>query len=339
MPQEKRLNLSLNAADGGLVDRIGRLLYVPKVPSQPPARLRTSWGTLMIVLLGCTMIMGACNPVDESEDFGPPEQFFVIAKEAIEEGDFTRVEAVTERAAEAGNVCAMTMVSEIYRPKFRLEMAQKQNPASFVLETTDWFGAKEERARFWRNVLADSLQQQAERGEAGAALWLGRLLDPDMGFLWNDDALPENDSLSNYWYQEAIRLGDPEALFNEGLRSENREDKRQFYEQAARQGYKRAYERWAVLLLNGEDGPAYLRVADEALDAGAEAVHEWLARDLEALARQAETGDAVALEWKSMADSLGLYERLAVLPEYTKPKYDTNSWLCSKEFSYLDDNE
>ncbi len=285
----------------------------------------------------CVITVSACNR--ETNDYGSPELFLSKALEAAKQGRFGEVDNVTEHAAQQGNLCAMALMAEISNPETRLAMADSFDMLAVALYSIDWLNVNKRKARFWASVFVDSLQLRAEKGEADPALWLARVYDGSASFIPSPANAQPNDSLAAYWYQEAVDRGSNEALLMQAFREQGTEATR-LMRQAALQGHAPAFARWAHRAQWKGNMHEYFEAADVAVERKVTGVHEWLKPDLEILAQQAEKGDSLALVWKSMADDLNLFERLAALPEQPgRQRFNTNSWLCGEEYKHINPEE
>lgn len=328
--ESTRMNLALGAGDGQLLDRIRRILSVKESHT---GRHRIALGTLLVLVFFSLTALSACNS-NPAENFGPPEQFLSEMFQAAHAGEFGILDEIAEHAARQGNICAMATIAELSVPRFRMQMADSVDVISAAFYSIDWFNIHKRKSGYWSAILFDSLKVHAEAGDAGAALWLARMYDSYFSMPFDQDI--ENDSLADFWYQEAYDKGNNEALYTLALKASNAKERAELYKRAALQGFEPAFVRWAAVSRNAGNMKEYFEVADLSIKEEVAGTHEWLRPDLEALYAQATQGDSLALSWKSLADSLDLVNRLNAAPVKLEPqRYNTNSWMCGKEYSHI----
>lgn len=313
--EARRMNLALGAGDGRLVDRIRHVVR----PQRASPKLRTSWTTLLILMVICSAMLIGCERTDDR----PANEIFLEANELARAGEYYEAEQLAEIAAEKGDLCAMELLAEITYPKIG-----RFSPTRTVwLPAVEWAGQRERKSRHWGNTYIDAIKKEADKGSTHAMVYLSAVYNP----AFNDDGswreyIADDSLQSLQLIEQAVDAGNPEAKWlyswtfkrsSDSLRS------LQLAKEAAKEGEERALWLWMSLVAQDlyENPHPYFNMISEAIEMEAKGVERQFGKALDKLRESAEGGDEIAIEWMSIVDSLQIFERMAALPNTEAPVF------------------
>ncbi|MFK7846997.1 MAG: M56 family metallopeptidase [Rhodothermales bacterium] len=312
-------SLALSAKGGRLVDRI-QFLVERNAGETGKTQPGSSWITPVMLMVVCLFVFVACQDTNSE---APDAFVWSEVMAAAQGGQFAKAMRLSEPAAENGNLCAIMIMAEFSEPENRARMG---DPFS-ILMSSDWFRKKPSESNYWSKIWVESLHKKAEEGSGTAALWLYRVYHTRWHLPFYTD-VGKNDSLAYAWLDKAILQGNLEAKYSKGFFMDDKEAALLQFKEAALEGYVPGFRKWASRSKEYDDPRAYFEVSSLAIDRAVPGIHEWLGADLKALSEQAEQGNEQAIEWKAIADSLRLSERLAGLPVTPLVNSYFNGDLC-----------
>lgn len=315
-----RMNLTLGAGDGRLVDRIRHLV----VPSVHTGKLRMSWTTLVTVLIGCSALIVACSR-EKKTDPRPAEEIFREANELARAGSLYEAVNLAEIAAEKGSLCAFEFLTEVTHTRIGGIWFNDSTRAPEV----QWAGQDEETSKYWAEQFADALKLEAMEGNTDAMMMLAGVYSSPWG--WREH-IPKDSLFAREMMKNAAEAGNGRAMWFYGwmyVPKENKEERLTWYRKAALNGEDQVFSLWAYESGDWfEDPRPYFNVASIAIENEAMGVHRWIGRDLKALEEEVRKGDEIAIEWMAIADSLQLHERLATIPQMELPRHERTMLFC-----------
>ena len=277
----------------------------------------------VVLCIGISVVLAGCT-ASTAEHRSAAELYEEARTILVNEGNLAKARHLGQRAAYQDHVCAMAMMADLMQPRDIAYPSQKRKLRKIIR----FFWKNERASPYWAMRFQNRLLALAQNKDPDAMLWLSRSYSND----WHLPAfrfVEKNDSIAFVWRERAIAAGSLAAKRDRAqyeLAFMTNEEKNRALEEIALQGDAYAFWRWASLNIGNPD--RYLRIVDLAISHEVSGVRHWAEDNILAFEQRVAGEGEEASQYKAMADSLNLSQRLAALPPSPPLQLTTFPMVC-----------